>query len=363
MAFVADDLVAWLIGLLADAGGKKLTTLVLGTDQERELRRAATAAVRLTAEQLRPGDDEQAKHVALVISQVFRRPLPDAPTAGYQTVLGALQAGIAAQLAVLDDASMTGTDQSSADVLGVPGAVMAEKLTIHLLGEIVVRGSQGGSLAPLAAQLNHDLTHIQGERLESLMSQLINEVGHALHRGDTEPAKATDQQQKTLDQLIPVAECKPSWVGTHPAIRRPVGSVPSDGRQDDMPEYVPRDHDDELRQRLLAASAHGGLVVLVGGSSAGKTRSLFEAVRAVLPDWQIFVPQNVTAVREAVEGLPSRTIVWMDDTPVGKFLADSSRDGLSRNWARLRTQSAATRGSTRVTWVTSLPVRRRHHLR
>jgi hypothetical protein len=43
--FVADDLVAWLIGLLADAGFKKLTTLVRGTDQQRALRQAAAAAV------------------------------------------------------------------------------------------------------------------------------------------------------------------------------------------------------------------------------------------------------------------------------------------------------------------------------
>jgi hypothetical protein len=36
---VADDLGAWLVGLLAEAGRKKLTTLVLGSDQERALRR------------------------------------------------------------------------------------------------------------------------------------------------------------------------------------------------------------------------------------------------------------------------------------------------------------------------------------
>lgn len=49
VVFVADDLGAWLIGLLADAGRKKLTTFVLGTDQERALRSAAKAAVQLTA--------------------------------------------------------------------------------------------------------------------------------------------------------------------------------------------------------------------------------------------------------------------------------------------------------------------------
>ena len=135
---------AWLVGLLADAGRKKLTTLVLGTDQDRELRRAATAAVGWTAEDLCPANDKQAEQLAMVISEVFSEPVPDAPLAGHKTVLEALQAGIAAQLAVLDDASLTGTGQSSADVLGVPGTVLAEKLTGHLMREIVVRGSGAG---------------------------------------------------------------------------------------------------------------------------------------------------------------------------------------------------------------------------
>ena len=54
MAFVADDLAAWLVTVLADAGRKKLTTIVLGSDQERALGSAATAAVRGAAEELRP---------------------------------------------------------------------------------------------------------------------------------------------------------------------------------------------------------------------------------------------------------------------------------------------------------------------
>ena len=68
------------------------------------------------------------------------------PLAGQATVLEALQAGIAGQLAVLDDASLTGTGQSSADVLGVAGTVVAQKLTGYLLREIMVRGSRGGPL-------------------------------------------------------------------------------------------------------------------------------------------------------------------------------------------------------------------------
>ena len=143
MVFVADDLGAWLVGLLADAGRKRLTALVVGSDQERALRQAATAAVQATAEVLSPSDAERTAQIAMVISEVFREPMPDAPLSGSVTLLEGLQAGITRQLAVLDDPDVTGTGQSSADVLGVPGTVLAEKLTDHLVREITRRGAGG----------------------------------------------------------------------------------------------------------------------------------------------------------------------------------------------------------------------------
>jgi len=81
----------------------------------------------------------------MVISEVFGDPVAAAPLAGPVVLLEGLRAGIAGQLAVLDDAGLTGTWQSSADVLGVPGAVLAEALTGHLVREIIVRGSGGGA--------------------------------------------------------------------------------------------------------------------------------------------------------------------------------------------------------------------------
>jgi Tetratricopeptide repeat len=188
--FVADDLAAWLVSLLADAGRKKFTGLVLGTEQERALRAAATTAVQLTAAELQPGDAGQPEHVALVISHVFGEPVTVARLVGQATVLEALQAGITSQLAVLDDSGLTGTGQSSADVLGVPGAVVAAKLTGHLVREIVGRGSHGGPLFPLASQLNDDVTHLQGRRIEEMLGQLTGEVRQALVRLDTTDAVA-----------------------------------------------------------------------------------------------------------------------------------------------------------------------------
>ena len=185
MVFVADDLGAWLVALLADAGRKKLTTFMLGSDQERALRQAATAAIQLTAAQLDSSGGERAGQVAMVVSEVFREPAPDAALAGQATLLQALQAGIAETLAVLDDAALTGTEQSSAELLGVSGSVLAETLASHLVREIMVRGSRGGPLAPLADQLNHDVTHLQGQRVEGMLAQLAGQVMALARAGST----------------------------------------------------------------------------------------------------------------------------------------------------------------------------------
>ena len=98
--FGADNLVAWLVGVLADAGRRKLTKLVLGTEQERALRSAATAAVERTAGELHPDDAEQAAHLARLVDQVFKAPVPGVPLAGHVTVLEELSARTAGQLEI-----------------------------------------------------------------------------------------------------------------------------------------------------------------------------------------------------------------------------------------------------------------------
>ena len=107
---------------------------------------------------------------AVIISELSREPLRHVLPDGSETLLERLQASVARQLAMLDDANLTGTGQSAADVLGVPSAVLADRLTGHLVQEILVRGSDGGPLTPLADQLNHDLTHLQGARIEGMLA-------------------------------------------------------------------------------------------------------------------------------------------------------------------------------------------------
>jgi hypothetical protein len=80
MVFVAEAFAGWLVGQMADATRKRMGILLLGSDQERALQQAATAAFQATARQLRPepmaADDRQgAEHLARVINQIFQQPL------------------------------------------------------------------------------------------------------------------------------------------------------------------------------------------------------------------------------------------------------------------------------------------------
>jgi hypothetical protein len=323
VVFVADALGAWLVEQLADAGRKKLTELVLGSEQERALRRAADAAVLATAE-MSPSGGEQAGQVAMVISEVFREPVPDAPLAGPVMLLEGLQAGIAGQLAVLDDAELTGTGQSAADLLGVPGTVLADRLTGHLVREIIVRGSGGGPLTPLADQLNHELTRLQGQRIEGMLARLAREVRDALPRPDSGVTVAGRPLEEVTD---------PFTLEVH----RPLQPDDAPPGLSLLPPYVPREHDQVLGQ-VVRTAAHGrsGIAVLVGGSSTGKTRACWEALallRGQDPPWRLWHPIDPSRPDAALAELPGigpRTVVWLNEA---QFYLDPAEAGLGERVA------------------------------
>src|SRR5580693_4353732 len=172
VAFIADDLGAWLVGLLADAGRRKLVTFVLGDEQVRALYQACRVALAATAAELRPGDAAAADEVVMVVGEVFTTPAPQ-PAGEHGTLLEDLRAGIAAQLAVLDDPDITTEPgRSSADALGVSAAQVAERLASRLVREITGRGARGGPLEPLASQLGHDRSFLLGLRLEGKVDHM-----------------------------------------------------------------------------------------------------------------------------------------------------------------------------------------------
>jgi hypothetical protein len=177
MVFVADDLAGWLIGVLADAGRKKLTSLVFGSEQERALWSAATAAVQRTAAELCPGDAQRAEELAIMVGPLFKTPTPGAPLGEQPTVLEALQVAIARQLKLLDNPGLTATVKSLTGMRNVSATIVAQKLTKHLLREIMARGSRGGPLEPLANQLDHDRTYLQGQRIDDKLLEILALLG------------------------------------------------------------------------------------------------------------------------------------------------------------------------------------------
>jgi len=189
MAFLADDFGAWLVALASDTGRKKLARFFTGTDEQgRALRAAAATAIQATAQELRPGDPEGAEHLARVIDEFFKTPIRENAHNADATASDALTAAIAAQFAVLDDASMTGVGRTAADELEVSSVELAEKLDGHLRRQIVFSGSRGGPLEPLANELNHETTHHAIKQLASAVEAGFDRQAAARPTGRTAPA-------------------------------------------------------------------------------------------------------------------------------------------------------------------------------
>jgi len=99
-------------------------------------------------------------------------------------------------------------------------------------------------------------------------------------------------------------------LGVHAAISSP-------GVSDEIPpQYVLRDADAAdhgVRARVASAAARNGFVLLVGGSSVGKTRCAAEAIRALLPDWWLVHPGSPAEFATLAVMPLQQTVVWLDE--------------------------------------------------
>ncbi|MEU4562954.1 tetratricopeptide repeat protein [Actinoplanes sp. NPDC023936] len=142
--------------------------------------------------------------------------------------------------------------------------------------------------------------------------------------------RARSGPRPRANRSILVRKARPRLLGVLAAIR--VG-----GAEGELPPYVPRDFDADLRTAITAAGS-GGFVLLIGGSSTGKTRALFEAVRAVFPDWWLLHPTDAEQLRAYAADPAERTLIWLDELQT--YLQNP--DGLSAGTTReLITDGAA----------------------
>lgn len=138
----------------------------------------------------------------------------------------------------------------------------------------------------------------------------------ARHRLGSEDLVA--QEGRTPTQKSEAGRPVTAWDAVALGVHRPIAasacalttpSIPS------MPIYVRRDHDSRLCRMTDSARSAATAVVLVGGSSTGKTRSAVEAVRASVPDWRLVFPTTAARLSQLLEEGEelARTVIWLDE--------------------------------------------------
>ncbi len=135
-------------------------------------------------------------------------------------------------------------------------------------------------------------------------------VGPGAAGGDTAGSWIVGSGEE-LPRVVDVTDR--ALLGLHPAIALPPGTDAQ--LSADLPTYVARDVDPEVRQAVTAAATNGGFLLLLGAAAAGKTRCLYEAVRAAVPTWRMLIPESAADLTTlVVTRVPlGRTVVWLDD--------------------------------------------------
>ncbi|MFG3207370.1 hypothetical protein [Streptomyces sp. NPDC048192] len=114
----------------------------------------------------------------------------------------------------------------------------------------------------------------------------------------------------------PIGLWDPHALEVHPAGTAQGGSgLPV---QRELPTYVPREHDRILAEAVReAGQGHSRMLVLVGGSSTGKTRACWEAVQPLAELgwwlWHPFDPTRAEAALEDLHRVGPRTVVWLNE--------------------------------------------------
>ncbi|HKB50698.1 MAG TPA: hypothetical protein VKC63_04655 [Solirubrobacterales bacterium] len=130
------------------------------------------------------------------------------------------------------------------------------------------------------------------------------------------------QRSEQLETVLPkavqqVRDLRPQDAGVAPEAPEALASL---GRADGE-RYLARDVDDQLDAALKRAleSASASLIVLNGPSKAGKTRTLFEAMRRSIPDANWLAPADAKAIDELMrpDAMPELdqpvAVLWLDD--------------------------------------------------
>lgn len=187
---------------------------------------------------------------------------------------------------------------------GFSGAALADAGDGRLVGLVVAAESRRQLrrlyVVPLAPVLDDkpDLGHL----LADLGTPLTVEAG------------AAREYRRLMDPIslgpegapLRVSEAELGAFGVKPA------SVP---HEPPYLEYVPRDDDERLHAALVQAMDERKLLLVVGGSAAGKSRSAAEAVCVRLPNHRLIRPRGplLSEVAAALPAVGGPCLIWLDD--------------------------------------------------
>ncbi|MDF9805313.1 transcriptional regulator with XRE-family HTH domain [Streptomyces sp. HB372] len=130
----------------------------------------------------------------------------------------------------------------------------------------------------------------------------------------TEEAEPADEKGPGPGR--PIDRWEPHDLEVHPAgIALCEADLP---RQQQLPSYVPREHDRTLAEAVRQVQAdRSRMVVLSGTSSTGKTRACWEAIRPLArAGWKLWHPFDPTRAEGALKELSfvrPRTVIWLNE--------------------------------------------------
>jgi transcriptional regulator with XRE-family HTH domain len=180
----------------------------------------------------------------------------------------------------------------------------------------ILRTSVDGTCRDTVAELlaeEHLKDAYQGERRRRTQAARATAERHQA-QGVSE---REERRAELPDRTHPARFWTAQRLGVHPAVSGPADQLGSNGFV--LPLYVPRPHDTQLRECLIAAVGDGArpmLVVVQGTSCTGKTRTAYEALQHAVPhDFDLLSPVDAAGLLAALAGdlLGTRTVLWLNE--------------------------------------------------
>ncbi|WP_411153055.1 hypothetical protein [Streptomyces sp. A30] len=194
------------------------------------------------------------------------------------------------------------------------------------------------SLDEIAATVAAD-DELPGAPSRDTVRRIICDPVQPPHQADAVSVMVALARRAAADEQAMASRVRRLWIETGMArgAGRPIGDFDGQLVVDDLevhpaldigsardrlgvlPAYIERKFDASLRAVVdTAASGRSGIAVLVGGSSTGKTRALWEAVRPLTGKgawrlWHPIYPTRPDAVLAELDDVAPHTVVWLNE--------------------------------------------------